>query len=306
MNSDETPDASPSAGQGRDADTRDFETGERDPDALRSRAGAAGNPDRDQHFLVDDRVLDRIPTYATDAGVDLSHVLEIGAGNGALTDRLLAVADRVTAVERDPDLAAFLRTEFADAIEDGTLTVIEGDALEVDLPEHTASISNLPYGASSEILFRLLPEGVPLIAMVQREFADRMAAAPGSDEYGRLSVTAGHYADIELVEPVPPEAFSPPPAVESALVRALPREPDYMVPDDDFFLEFVKAVFTQRRKTVRNAIRNTAHISGLTEPDAVVERADEELLDKRAGKLSPADFAVLASLAHEVGFDDHD
>ena len=280
--------------------------GERDPDALLARAGTAGNPDRDQHFLVDDRVLDRIPGYATDAGIDLTHVLEIGAGNGALTDRLLAVADHVTAVERDPDLAAFLRTEFVDAIADGRLTVIEGDAVEVDLPEYTASISNLPYGASSEILFRLLPAGKPLIAMVQREFGDRMAADPGTDDYGRLSVTAGHYADVAVVEPVPPEAFSPPPAVESAVVRAVPREPDYTVPDDEFFLDFVKAVFTQRRKTVRNGIRNTAHISGLDAPDAVVEAAEEELLSKRAGKLAPADFAELARLAHEVGFEDDD
>ncbi|WEL22015.1 16S ribosomal RNA methyltransferase A [Halorhabdus sp. BNX81] len=280
--------------------------GSRDPDALLARADARGDPDQDQHFLVDDRVLDRIPTYATEAGIDLGHVLEIGAGNGALTDRLLAVADRVTAVERDPDLAAFLRTEFADAIEAGRLTVIEGDALEVDLPDYTASISNLPYGASSEILFRLLPAGKPLIAMVQREFADRMAADPGSDEYGRLSVTAGHYADVEVVEPVPPEAFSPPPAVESALVRGLPREPDYTVPEDDFFLGFVKAVFTQRRKTVRNGIRNTAHISGLDDPDAVVDAADEELLRKRAGDLSRADFAELASLAHDIGLDSDD
>ncbi|WP_135665947.1 16S ribosomal RNA methyltransferase A [Halorhabdus rudnickae] len=278
--------------------------GTRDPDALLSRAGASGDPGRDQHFLVDDRVLDRIPTYATEAGVDLSHVLEIGAGNGALTDRLLAVADRVTAVERDPDLAAFLREEFADAIADGHLTVLEGDALEVDLPAYTASISNLPYGASSEILFRLLPAGKPLIAMVQREFADRMAAEPGGDDYGRLSVTAGHYADVELVEPVPPEAFSPPPAVDSAVVRALPREPDYTVADEAFFLGFVKAVFTQRRKTVRNGIRNTPHISGLDDPDAVVEAADENLLAKRAGDLSPTEFAELARLASEVGFSD--
>lgn len=282
------------------------DAGQRDPDGLLARAGASGDPDQDQHFLVDDRVLDRIPTYAVEANVDLAHVLEIGAGNGALTDRLLAVADRVTAVECDPDLAAFLRTEFAEAIEEERLTVIEGDALEVDFPDYTASISNLPYGASSEILFRLLPDGKPLIAMVQAEFADRMAADPGSDNYGRLSVTAGHYADVEVVEPVPPEAFSPPPAVESALVRALAREPNYTVPDDEFFLSFVKAVFTQRRKTVRNGIRNTAHISGLDEPDAVVEAADEALLRKRAGKLSPVEFAELATLAYEVGLDSDD
>jgi 16S rRNA (adenine1518-N6/adenine1519-N6)-dimethyltransferase len=163
----------------------DTATGSRDPDALVRRAGKRADTRQDQHFLVDDRVLDRIPEYAVDAGMDLSHVLEVGAGPGALTDRLLTVADRVTAVERDPDFAAHLREEFAADVESGRLTVIEGDALEVDLPAFTASISNLPYGASSEIAFRLLPEGRPLVLMFQREFADRMASDPATDDYGR-------------------------------------------------------------------------------------------------------------------------
>ncbi|MFW6017309.1 MAG: 16S ribosomal RNA methyltransferase A [Halapricum sp.] len=273
----------------------------RDPDALLSRAGVGGNPDRDQHFLIDDRVLDRVPTYASEIGADLGHVLEIGAGTGALTDRLLAVADHVTAVERDPDLTAFLREEFAAEIDAGRLTVLDGDALDVELPAFTASISNLPYGISSEITFRLLPRGVPLVLTFQREFADRMAAEPGTDDYGRLSVTAGHYADVEVVEPVPKEAFSPPPAVESAIVRTTPREPDYEVPSDEAFMDLVKAIFTQRRKTLRNAIRNTAHISGLDDPDAVVAAADETLMSKRAGDVTPAEFAKLARLAIEVG-----
>ena len=273
----------------------------RDPDALLARADVRADTDQDQHFLVDDRVLDRLPGYATEIGADTSHVLEIGAGTGALTDRLLAVADRVTAVERDRELAAFLREEFADEIATDRLTVIEGDALDVSLPDFSLSVSNLPYGASSEIAFRLLPRGRPLVLMFQREFAERMAAEPGTDEYGRLSVTAGHYADVEVVEPVPKGAFSPPPAVESAVVRTRPRDPDYEVPDDDFFLDFVTALFTQRRKTMRNAVRNTAHISGLNDPDAVVDAADEELMGRRAGKVSPAEFADLARLAWEVG-----
>ena len=279
----------------------DTATGSRDPDALVRRAGKRADTRQDQHFLVDDRVLDRIPEYAIEAEMDLSHVLEVGAGPGALTDRRFAVADRVTAVERDPDFAAHLREEFADDVDAGRLTVVEGDALEVDLPEFTASISNLPYGASSEIAFRLLPAGRPMVLMFQREFADRMAADPATDDYGRLSVTAGHYADVEVVETVPPEAFDPQPRVTSALVRTTPRDPDYSVPDDDFFMDFLKAVFTQRRKTMRNAVRNTAHISGLGDPDAVVDAADEELMSARAGKLTPADFATLATLAHEVG-----
>jgi len=279
------------------ADTR---PGGRDPDALLARAGVGGDPDRDQHFLVDDRVLDRLPGYATDA-VDPDHVLEIGPGTGALTDRLLAVADRVTAVERDPDLAAFLREEFAAERAAGRLTVVEGDALAIPLPDFSVSVSNLPYGVSSEIAFRLLPRGRPLVLTFQREFAERMAADPGTGEYGRLSVAAGHYADVEIVEHVPPEAFAPPPRVDSAVVRTRPREPDYEVPDEDFFLRFLKAVFTQRRKTMRNAIRNTAHISELASPDAVVAAAPGELLGRRAGDLSPAEFASLATVAWEQG-----
>ncbi|WP_135302458.1 16S ribosomal RNA methyltransferase A [Haloarcula amylovorans] len=279
----------------------DTQTGSRNPDALVRRAGKRADTRQDQHFLVDDRVLDRIPEYAVEAEIDLSHVLEIGGGPGALTDRLLGHAEEVTVVERDPDFAAHLREEFADERMADRLTVLEGDALDVSLPEFTASISNLPYGASSEIAFRLLPRERPLVLMFQQEFAERMAADPGTDDYGRLSVTAGHYADVDIVETVPKEAFDPQPRVTSALVRTTPRKPDYSVPNDDFFMDFLKGVFTQRRKTMRNAVRNTAHISGLGNPDAVVEAADEELMSARAGNLAPADFADLATLAYDVG-----
>jgi len=273
-------------------------TERRDPDALVRRAGR-GDPDFDQHFLVDDRVLDRIPTYARE--FDRSHVLEIGAGPGALTDRLLAVADRVTVIERDPRLAAFLREEFAAECDAGDLVVLEGDALDVELPDYTCSISNLPYSASSAIAFRLLPRGRPTVSMFQAEFATRMAATVDDDAYGRLSVTAQHYADVEVVETVPREAFDPRPAVSSGLVRTTPRDPDYAVDDEAFFLDFVKALFTQRRKTVRNAIRNTAHISGLGDPDAVVEVVDADLAGRRPGDLAPTAFADLAALAAEHG-----
>lgn len=273
----------------------------RDPDALRSRAGVRGDTRRDQHFLVDDRVLDRLPTYATEAGFDCSHVLEIGAGTGALTDRLLGIATQVTAVERDPDLATFLVEEFAPDIEAGRLTIVEGDALAVDLPDFTASISNLPYGASSELLFRLLPHERPLVVMVQREFGERLAADPGTAEYGRLTVTAGHYAAVEILETVPPEAFDPQPAVESAVVRLTPRKPDYDVPDQDAFQALVTGLFTQRRKTVRNAIRNTGHISGVTDPEMVVSSLPADLLSRRPGDLAPEEFARIARVADHVG-----
>ena len=305
----------------------------RDPDALLSRAGVRPDTRSDQHFLIDDRVLDRLPTHLPSgwerAGADRddpraedgegdpgghddpdgddeddtdeSHVLEIGAGTGALTDRLLSVG-RVTAIERDPRLAEFLREEFADERAAGRLTVVEGDALAVDLPAFDASVSNLPYGASSEFLFRLLPRRRPLVLTVQAEFADRMAAEPGSDDYGRLSVTAGHYADVAVVERVPPTAFEPEPAVESAIVRTTPRDPAYAVPDEDRFLDLVRAVFTQRRKTLRNAVRNTVHISGMADDvaDRVVAESDEALMSRRAGDVTPAEFARLAALSLEL------
>ncbi|MFC7073239.1 16S ribosomal RNA methyltransferase A [Halovenus rubra] len=277
--------------------TQDF----RDPDALRVRAGIGGDPAQDQHFLVDDRVLNRLPEYLSDDNGETTHILEIGGGTGALTDRLCAVADQVTVVERDRRLADFLRKEFATERENGTLTVIEGDALDVTLPEFTASVSNLPYGASSEIAFRLLPLGQPLVLMFQQEFAERMAADTGEDEYSRLAVAAGHYAEVELVETVPPAAFDPQPAVQSAVIKAVPREPSYSVPNDEFFLLFLKAIFTQRRKTMRNAVRNTVHISELDDGDAVVSAADESLMSRRAGSVSPAEFAQLTRLAWDVG-----
>lgn len=279
----------------------------RDPDALIRRAGRP-NPEFDQHFLVDDRVLDRIPSYAEE--FDLSHVLEVGAGTGALTDRLLDAADHVTTVERDPQFAAFVREEFAADIEAGRLDVIEGDVLTADLPDYSCSISNLPYGVSSEVTFRLLPLGKPAVSMYQREFAERMAADAGTSEYGRLSVTTQHYADVEVVEIVPPEAFDPQPRVESAIVRLTPRDPEYDVRektgtddsgvDEQFFFDFVKALFTQRRKNVRNAIRNTGHISGLSDPDSVVDALSEDVLRKRPGDLEPETFAALATVAAGV------
>lgn len=269
-------------------------TSSRDPDALIARAGR-GDPDRDQHFLVDDRVLDRIPTYAE--AFDRKHVLEIGPGPGALTDRLLEVTEKVTVIERDENIVSFLRSEFHDAIERNALDVWEGDAVEVSLPEYTACISNLPYGSGTPITFRLLKQGRPAVLMLQREVTERMAAEPGTAEYGRLSVASQHYATVEIVEPVPPTAFDPQPAVESAIVRLTPREPDYSVPDDEFFLNFVKALFTQRRKTLRNAIRNTTHISTIEDAPAVLAETDESLLSKRPDAVTPTEFAALSKTA---------
>lgn len=136
-----------------------------------------------------------------------------------------------------------------------------------------------------------------MVLTLQREFAERMAADAGDRDYGRLSVGAQHYADVELLETVPPTAFTPPPGVESAVARLTPREPDYVVDDEEFFMTVVRAAFTQRRKTLRNALRNTRHITGVGKDG--VEGLPDRLLGKRPGKIPPEEFAEIAERLHE-------
>lgn len=270
----------------------------RDPVALRRRAGTRGDPTRDQYFLEDTRVLARIISYARDVDPDLEHVLEIGPGIGGLTGFLVNSATTVTAIERDRALVRFLRDEFAPELDTGRLMLVEGDALKAPFPDYSSCVSNLPYGISGPVLFRLLPRRRPIVVMVQLEFGQRMAAEPGADEYGRLSVATQHFGEVRLCETIPPSVFQPQPPVDSAIVSVRPREPDYDVPDEGFFLDFLRAVFTQRRKTLRNAIRNTTHISGITDATAILERVDVELLDRRPGELEPIEFARIATIAH--------
>ena len=271
----------------------------RDPEGLLERAGRSGDPARDQYFLTDERVLDRIGEYATETVDSPGRILEVGPGTGVLTARLLAIGDEVVAIERDPELVAFLRTEFAEATATKRLSVIEGDALEVPLPEYDLCVSNLPYGISSPILLRLLPKVRPMVVMVQREFGERMAATPGTDAYGRLSVTAQYFGAVEVLEIVPPSVFEPKPPVESAIVRTLPGEPPEGILDEAVFFDCVRAIFTQRRKTLRNAIRNTTHLSGIEHPDRLLEALDPDLLDRRPGELPPERYAEISRLASQ-------
>jgi 16S rRNA (adenine1518-N6/adenine1519-N6)-dimethyltransferase len=252
---------------------------------LMRRAGVQPDGTGDQHFLVDDRVLDRIVGYAPEG----EHVLEVGGGVGNLTARLAERYDRVTVVEVDPELTRFLDEEFGDEVD-----VVHGDATEADLPEFDVSVSNLPYSASSPLLFRLLPCASPLVVTVQKEFAERAVAEPGDDDYGRLSVTTGRYADAEVLETVPPSAFTPSPEVESAVLRFEPHE----VRGDGFFDDVVRAAFTQRRKTLRNALRNTTHMTGIREDD--VYEVPEELLSKRPGKMTPEEFERAADALRDT------
>jgi 16S rRNA (adenine1518-N6/adenine1519-N6)-dimethyltransferase len=207
-----------------------------------------------QHFLTDrvaiDAIIDVIRPEPGDA------MVEIGPGLGAMTLPLLDYVKPLTVIELDRDLAVRLRGN-------ASLQVIEADVLTVDFPALAAAagrplrvVGNLPYNISTPILFHLLPCAEHIVDqhfMLQREVVSRMAAAPGSKIYGRLSVMLQWRYDIESVLDVAPEAFDPPPKVQSAIVRMRPL-PDRAGVDARLLGELVTVAFSQRRKVLRNTL----------------------------------------------------
>jgi 16S rRNA (adenine1518-N6/adenine1519-N6)-dimethyltransferase len=208
-----------------------------------------------QHFLSDPSVIDAIVrAIAPRAGEPM---VEIGPGLAAMTQPLVERLGALTVIELDRDLAARLRAH-------PQLTVIESDVLKVDFAQVAAQlgggklriVGNLPYNISSPILFHLL-EFVEHVQdqhfMLQKEVVDRMVAAPSTSDYGRLSVMLQWRYAMENVLHVPPEAFDPPPRVDSAVVRMEPRA-DYARIDPALLSELVQVAFSQRRKLLRHTL----------------------------------------------------
>ena len=216
-----------------------------------------------QHFLHDPGVLARI-VAAIDPKPD-DHLVEVGPGLGALTVPLLARVPRLDAIELDRDVIPLLRERCAAAVPGAELVVHAGDALEFDLASLATDgrplrlVGNLPYNVSTPLLFRFIEQrGLirDMTFMLQKEVVDRMAAAPGSDAYGRLSVMLAAYARVEKLFKVGPGAFKPPPKVDSAIVRVVPHAaPPFPLSDPARFAALVGRAFTMRRKTLRNALK---------------------------------------------------
>ena len=216
-----------------------------------------------QHFLADHHVRRRI---ADALRLRRDHlVVEIGAGRGALTKLLAERAGRVAAIEIDPRLAALLREQFA---RQPRVRVVEADILKLPLPSLVAelgygraqAVGNLPYYITSPILMRLFACAdwlEQIVVMVQREVAERLTAGPGGRDYGLLSVTAQFHTRPELLFHIHPDAFRPPPKVESALVRMVVarRGAELGIDDRKGFFAFVRACFQQKRKTLRNNLK---------------------------------------------------
>jgi 16S rRNA (adenine1518-N6/adenine1519-N6)-dimethyltransferase len=202
-----------------------------------------------QHFLIKGSVLERIAAAACPSPTDL--VVEIGPGRGALTDKLLARASRVVAIEVDPFLVDHLRQKYA---AEPRLEIVHADVLATDLAQWPGApiAGNLPYYITSPILQRVLRARPPrAVFLMQEEVAQRLVAQPGSRDYGLLTVQTAVFAHARRLFGVKPSAFHPPPKVDSAVVLLEPRtQPAVAHPDE--FLRFVALCFAHKRKTIRN------------------------------------------------------
>jgi len=249
--------------------------------------------------VVDPAILERMVGYA-----GLSHddvVLEVGAGIGNLTSLLAERASKVIAIERDRRLVKILRERLKG---DPNVEIVHGDALRIEIPKFNKVVANLPYGISSDITFRLLERELELaVLMYQLEFAKRLVAKPGSDDYSRLTVNAYYHAHVELLDEVPPAAFFPRPKVTSAIVRLKPREPPFEVVNEKIFFNVVRALFQHRRKRVRNALYHSfgevfpkTRLSKIERRTMIEQKIPVELAEKKVMDLEPEKFAIIANL----------
>jgi 16S rRNA (adenine1518-N6/adenine1519-N6)-dimethyltransferase len=247
-----------------------------------------------QNFLVELSIFPKLSDYASLGKMDV--VLDAGAGFGFLTRFLADKCGMVVAVEKDPRVAVVLREQLRGL---ANVTVIEGDVLKVAVPDFRKVVSVPPYYLSSRLvtwLFRRDFECAVLI--LQREFADRLVAAVGSDIYGWLTVVTCHSTVVELLESVPKSMFYPPPEVDSVIVRLTPwKAAPFEVRDEAFFRRMVRWLFTQRNKKLGNAI------APFIKSTFKASKEDTEKLicalpfqEKRVRELPPEAFGELANV----------
>ncbi|MGD1060569.1 MAG: 16S rRNA (adenine(1518)-N(6)/adenine(1519)-N(6))-dimethyltransferase RsmA [Methanomassiliicoccales archaeon] len=258
--------------------------------ALLERYGIHPTKARGQNFLTDESVAD-MEVEHLEAGPE-NTVLEIGPGLGALTERLVGRTGKVVCIELDEHLCHYLTDRFG-----GRIELIQADALEVEFPEFDRFISNLPYSISSPLLFKVLDRDFERgVIMVQKEFADRMVAKAGSDDYSRLSVTAYYRAKCEVLGNVTRSKFWPQPEVDSSMVLLEPRAPPFKLENERFFLSLVAMLFQHRRKKIGTVLRMTGQaskesVSSLPFTDDRVEVLSPEQI----GELSDAVLAMRKS-----------
>jgi 16S rRNA (adenine1518-N6/adenine1519-N6)-dimethyltransferase len=211
-----------------------------------------------QNFLVDRSVIDKI-VQVVRPGID-DHIVEIGPGKGAITGSLLASAGRLDLIEIDRDLVDLLRQKFGVAVNIHCTDVLKFDMDSLWQDKPIRIVGNLPYNISTPLLFKLMRR-TELVKdmhfMLQREVVDRLVSVPSTSAYGRLGIMAQYHCQIDKCFDVPPEAFRPAPRVQSAVVRLVPHEHlPYPVADEAVLRNIVTTAFSQRRKTLRNALKS--------------------------------------------------
>jgi 16S rRNA (adenine1518-N6/adenine1519-N6)-dimethyltransferase len=246
-----------------------------------------------QNFLHDNYVIDQIVT-AIGPQKD-QHMVEIGPGLGALTEPMCELVDALTVIELDRDLAARLRTHPFIA---SKLPIIEADALKYDFSQLLSDdkplriFGNLPYNISTPLMFHLFSfanKVQDMHFMLQKEVVNRLAASPGNKSYGRLSVMAQYHCQIIPVLQVPPGAFNPPPKVDSAVVRLTPhkKKPVTLINEDTLHKVCAQA-FNQRRKTIRNSLKESLSEKQLIDLDINPELRAENLSLEQYAKIANA------------------
>ncbi len=236
-----------------------------------------------QHFLTDEGIARHIVESLSPSA---RNVLEIGPGMGVLTKYLIDRPDTdFHVVEIDRESVEWLHEHYEG------LHVIEGDFLKMDISalfhDTCAIIGNFPYNISSQILFKVFEQRnrvTEVVGMFQKEVAERVAAGPGSKTYGILSVLLSAFYEIEYLFTVPEYVFNPPPKVKSAVIRLTRNGVTSLECDEKLFVQVVKAGFNQRRKTLRNALRQLG---------MPLDSVPEELLAKRAEQLSVEEFVTI-------------
>ncbi|MCG2827596.1 MAG: 16S rRNA (adenine(1518)-N(6)/adenine(1519)-N(6))-dimethyltransferase RsmA [Thermoplasmatales archaeon] len=239
-----------------------------------------------QHFLIDDSIAERIIDYAELSKNDA--VLEIGPGLGVLTKKMVKKAN-VTGIEKDKKLCDYLK-------EIPNLTLINKDALKTVFPRFDKIVSNLPYKISSPVTFKILEYDFKIgVLMYQKEFAERMTALSGKD-YSRLSVNIYYRAECKILENVPRTAFYPMPKVDSAVVLLKPRKPPFRVENEKIFFKTVDALFSQRRKKIKNSLLNKwkKYTDEKNKMKQIIESIKHK--NKRPEELSPEELGEISDV----------
>ena len=259
-----------------------------------------------QNFLIDANILPKIVSEAGVESVDL--VVEIGAGLGFLTSAIVQIAEKTVAIEVDSYLCDTLHEQFSKI---PNFTLIEEDVLQLNLSnlfldydrKNVKIISNLPYYASTPIMWKLLEYNQHIgscLLMFQKEVARRIVASPGSKEYGALSIGIDYYAKAEIVLHLSPNQFYPVPKVSSSLVKLTLRpQPKVLVKDEVLFFQLIRSAFQFRRKMLRNAIGNGCVSLDMKQMDRVFTTLKIDS-DRRGETLYISEFAEIANTFTEI------